>query len=104
MTNKKEGCGSQRRVMRIAHLLAGHTLNGLRLVDIARAVEASSATVLRDLAAMADEGWAERISGMEDRWRLGPRAGQIGVKFHAEMGAARTRLANHEQRYTRDPN
>lgn len=103
MSESKEQRQSARRVLRIQLLLAGHTTQGLRLSEVARALEVSASTALRDLEVMREEGWVERIVGAEERWRLGPRPVQVALAFTRDIDEQRRRVDDIAQRYTRTP-
>lgn len=94
---------AQRRVLRLLLVLCGNELTGLKLSEIAKALGVATPTALRDLRVMADEGFAERIPGMEDRWRLAPKPVQIALAYQRAVSTMRTRLGEAEQRYTREP-
>ena len=92
-----------RKACRYFAALAGHEVNGLRPGQIAQAAEVSPATVARDMPVMADEGFVERVPGMEDRWRLGPKAIQIALAHMHGLDRVMSRVAEVKQRYSRDP-
>lgn len=94
---------SQRRAWRLLRVLAPHTVNGLRLIDVAKALGVSSPTALRDLDAAAEEGIAQRIPHMDNRWTLGPQVVQIAIAFQGDLQRTQDRIAEIEQRYTREP-
>ncbi|MCD7099093.1 helix-turn-helix domain-containing protein [Stenotrophomonas sp. MMGLT7] len=93
-----------RRTLRLLFALQGHTFEGLRLKQLADAVQASPSTVLRDLEVLADEGIAERIPGRDEYWRLSPRLIQLARAHEQEMARVRQRLDETDQRYSRNPN
>ncbi|ASK91071.1 hypothetical protein KWH04_01050 [Xanthomonas campestris pv. trichodesmae] len=93
-----------RRVLRLLFVLQGHTLEGLRLKQVADAIQATPSTALRDLELLADEGIAERIPGRDEYWRLSPRLVQLARAHEQELARVRQRLDETEQRYSRNPN
>jgi DNA-binding IclR family transcriptional regulator len=93
---------SQERGYRVLLTLAGHEVTGLSLSEIAKAVGASAATVLRDLRVLTKVGLAEQLTAT-GRWRLGPKLVQIAIAYHTNIDAARRRLDETVQRYTRIP-
>lgn len=93
-----------RRALAIIFALQGHSFEGLRLKQIAEAVDATTSTVLRDLEVLADEGVAERIPGRDEFWRLSPRLIQLAVAHAEEARRQQQRLDEFNQRYTRNPN
>lgn len=95
---------SARRAIRLLFVLQGHSFDGLRLAQIAEAMQASASTTLRDLQMLQDEGVAERIPGRDECWRLSPRLVQISSAHRMELARLQQRLDEMEQRYTRDPN
>lgn len=104
MTNDKAPMGAaQRRVLQLLLVLAGHEIEGLRLTQVAQALRVPTPMALRDLRVMAEEGWAERIPGHEERWRLGPKPVQIALSHQRGMSELRRKLDEISQRYSRDP-
>ncbi len=92
-----------RKACRYFTALAGQEVNGLRPGQIAQAAEVSAATATRDMQVLADEGFVERVPGMEDRWRLGPKPIQLARAHELGMDRIRDRVRETEQRYSRDP-
>ena len=92
-----------RRALRILFVLQGHTLDGLRLKQIADAIKATPSTALRDLEVLMDEGIVERIPGRDEYWRLSPRLIQLSRAHEQELMRYRQRLDETEQRYSRSP-
>ena len=70
---------SARRALRLQWILQGHAFDGLRLKQIAEALQVASPMALRDLQLLADEGIAERIPGNEECWRLTPKLIQLAA-------------------------
>lgn len=99
-----ERANGARRVIRLQFMLQGHTFDGLRLTQIAQAMQTSASTTLRDLQILEDEGVAERIPGRDEYWRLSPRIVQIATAHRMELARLQQRLDELDQRYTRDPN
>jgi DNA-binding IclR family transcriptional regulator len=95
---------SARRVLRVLFILQGHTFEGLRLKQIADAIQASASTALRTLEILQDEGIAERIPGRDEYWRLSPRIIQLARAHEQELARLRARIDETEQRYSRNPN
>lgn len=92
-----------RRACRYMLALGGHEVEGLRPKQIAEAVCASPSTVTRDLRVLLDEGFVERVPGMEDRWRLGPKLIQIALAHVQGVQRMSARLDEVRQRYSREP-
>ena len=90
-----------RRAWRLLWVLQGHAFDGLRLAQVAKALDCSPTVALRLLETAADEGVAERIAGREDRWRLTPKLTQTAFAHQADVERARARLAEMGQRFTR---
>lgn len=93
-----------RRALSLLFVLQGHTMEGLRLKQIADAIRTTPSTALRDLEVLAEEGIAERIPGRDEYWRLSPRLIQLARAHELEMARYRQRLEETEQRYSRNPN
>jgi len=90
-----------RRAFRLIFALKGHAFDGLRLKQLADAVQQSPGTTLRDLDVLADEGLAERMPGDKDRWRLTPRIIQLALAHQAELATVQARLDETTRRYSR---
>jgi DNA-binding IclR family transcriptional regulator len=73
------------RAIDVVHALEGHNFRGLRLKQIADLVKQSSATTLRDLQTLESAGWAQRIPGNEDCWRLGRRPLRLALAHQSEV-------------------
>ncbi len=102
MTEKKDR-QSARRAIRALWILQGHALDGIRLKQIAEALDTSMPNAYRDMEMLADEGVAERIPGREDCWRLTPRIVQVSRATGEEFARARGKIDEFEQRYSREP-
>ncbi len=92
-----------RRAYRLLWALQGHSFDGLRLAQIARALDGSMTATLRLLETAADEGVVERIPGKDEYWRLTPRLVQVANAHGQEMDKLRRRMDEMDQRYTRQP-
>lgn len=92
---------SARRALRLQWILQGHAFDGLRLKQIAEALQVASPMALRDLQLLADEGIAERIPGNEECWRLTPKLIQLARAHDDELRRVRQRVDDIDQRYTR---
>ena len=92
-----------RRALSLLFVLQGHTMEGLRLKQIADAIRTTPSTALRDLEVLAEEGIAERIPGRDEYWRLSPRLIQLSRAHEQELMRYRQRLDETEQRYSRSP-
>lgn len=91
---------AQQRVLRMLPLLAGHAVFGLAPGEIAAALRTSPSNVTRDLANLREAGLAEPLE--TGRWCLTPRMGQIALRVLKSLDDAKSRVAEMEQRYTRD--
>ncbi|HET8898432.1 MAG TPA: helix-turn-helix domain-containing protein [Rhodanobacteraceae bacterium] len=92
------------RAKAVIEALAGNNFDGLRLAQVAAAVRQSAPTTLRDLQSLEALGWAERIPGKDERWRLAPRLLQLALAHHAELARVSQRVDDFENRYSRLPN
>ncbi|MBL8471375.1 MAG: hypothetical protein JNM98_06205 [Rhodocyclaceae bacterium] len=95
--------GSQQRLCQVIRALAGNEFGGVAPSEIARAVRATPSAITRDLANLAEAGFAEKIE-QTGRWRLGPTVVQIATAFTTHLADAERRLTEINQRYTRIPN
>lgn len=102
MSDDKKNLGNaQLRLLKVIEALSGHEVFGIRLKEVAEAVQASDPTVLRDLNTLAAGGWAKQDEN--SLWRLGPKAIQITGNFHAGAESSKQRVNEIYQRYTRKP-
>lgn len=101
-SNGTEGRGLRRACAYVLRL-AGHEIDGLRPGQLAGVMGVSPATVTRDIKALSDEGFVERVPGLEDRWRLGPKVIQVALAHMQGLDRASARLNEVKQRYSRDP-
>lgn len=92
-----------RRTLRAVLVLAGHEVMGLRPTEIAKAIKESPSTVTRLMAAMEDEGFAERVPNRDEAWRLGPKLVQIARAHTAGLAEMQRQLDEVNQRYSRRP-
>ena len=98
---KKNLGNAQLRLLKVIEALSGHEVFGIRLKEVAEAVENSDPTVLRDLNTLAAAGWASQDES--GRWRLGTKLVQIAVHFSWGVDEAQKKLDETKQRYTRKP-
>lgn len=93
---------AQQRLCRVILLLAGREMDGATPGALAKALDTNPSNMTRDLANLAEAGFAERI-GESDQWRLTPKVVQIAVAFFNHMDSAQSRIDEVRQRYTRHP-
>lgn len=92
------------RAKAVIETLAGNSFDGLRLAQVADLVRQSSPTTLRDLQGLESLGWAERIPGKDERWRLSPRLVQLAIAHQNELARLSQKLDDFTNRYSRSPN
>lgn len=102
MSEPKAEGRALRKACAYFRVLAGHEVEGLRPVQIAQAAGVAAATVTRDFNVLRDEGFVERVPGMEDRWRLGPKPIQIALAHMHGMERLTSRLNETKHRYNRE--
>ena len=90
-----------RRVLRLIELLAGKEFDGVRPGELAKALGVNAATITRDMADLADEGFAERVPGREEAWRLGPKTVQIFRAHCIGLDRIDQRVSEMNNRYSR---
>lgn len=93
---------SQQRLLKVIVLLAGNEFSGLAPSDLAKALSTNPSNITRDLANLKEAGLAEQMTDT-GRWRLGPKVIQIAVAFTEHVSRSSDRLAELQQRYTRQP-
>lgn len=91
------------RAKAVIEALAGHNFDGLRNQQIASLVQQPAHTTLRDLQALESLGWAERIPGKDERWRLSPRLIQLAIAHQNELARLSQKLDDFTNRYSRTP-
>jgi DNA-binding IclR family transcriptional regulator len=89
------------RILRLIQLLARNAGDGLRPGQIATALNLTPAMVTRDMHDLEGEGFAERVPGRPQAWRLGPEAMRAFRNHFVEIDRAQARLAEFHQRATR---
>lgn len=88
---------AQQRLLQLIDLLAGHELQGLANVDVARSMACSAPVALRDLNNLRTAGWAEQTP--QGRWRLAPHVIVISERYAAGVRASVQGLLDTTQRY-----
>lgn len=88
------------RALTLIEALAGNVMEGVRLAPLANRVQQSAPTTLRDLQALESLGYAERIPGRSDCWRLSTRPCRIANAHREEMARWQQRLADIDRNYT----
>lgn len=102
MSEREYSNGAQERGYRVMLALRGNEFMGVAPGEIAKALGISPSNVTRDLAVLAKVGLAEQIQET-GRWRLGPGIVQIALAFSTHLNRTKSRVAEIEQRYTREP-
>lgn len=92
-----------RRGLKLALILAGHEMFGLRVSEIAKAANAPDHMVLRDMQALEEEGFVERTPRDTERWRLGPKLIQIAQAHVAGLAKIDREMKEVAQRCARTP-
>ncbi|MEY2632358.1 MAG: hypothetical protein RIR00_1012 [Pseudomonadota bacterium] len=92
---------SQQRLIDLVLMLAGNEFHGLAPSEISKALKVAPGTTTRDLANLKTKGIAEQIEET-GRWRLGPKLVQISLAYQTNISRAKSRLAEVEQRFTRE--
>lgn len=92
-----------RRALRTLLLLAGKETIGLRLSEVAKALDELPSTAARTLSALETEGFVERMPEADERWRLGPKLVQIAQAHVRGLSEAEQRIREVAQRYSRTP-
>lgn len=100
--SEKQANMALRCVMRLLPALAGSTVSGARLCDLARAIGVSPVNTYRYLKVMEAEGYAQRMAGADERWVLAPKIVQIALAFSSDLNRAKARMSEVEHNYTRD--
>jgi len=92
---------AQQRMLKIIQAMSGNELKGVKQSDFVSAFKVSAGTIVRDLDNLETAGWAERVPGLEDRWRLTPAVIQIAVRHQQHVMNMQSKLDDVKQRYSR---
>lgn len=103
MTTTTALLSSQARLLAVIEALAGNEVVGLRLKEIVEALclPVAQTTILRDLEALQQAGWAQQTT--EGRWTLASRPIQILNHFFGGLKSIQYRAAEVASNYTRTP-
>lgn len=91
------------RVLKTLLALAGNEFRGMKLKEVAVAVDCSASNALRALENLKTAGLADRAPHQDDLWMLGPKVVQIAHHFDQALARAQRELDERKQRYTRNP-
>jgi DNA-binding IclR family transcriptional regulator len=89
------------RVLRLQKVLAGHENTGLTISEIAKKLDTTASQILRDLANLQSEGFAERCPWDDNRWRLGPAMAQISNRVRINLDQAQLQLQQDITNYSK---
>lgn len=92
-----------RRTLHTLTLLFGREVMGLRPSEIAKGIGESPSVVSRLMAVLEDEGYAERVPGREDAWRLGPKLVQGALAHQRGLAEIQRQLDETTHRFSRTP-
>lgn len=87
------------RALKIQKLLAGKSLTGMRLKDIAKALEENDSTTYRTLQDMITEGFVTQFEH-NDHYALSSSCLAIATAHSLEIAQAQDRLNSISQRVT----
>lgn len=91
----------QLRLLNVIEALSGHEVFGLRLTDLAKAVQSGPSTVLRDLWSLEAGGWAQQTE--DGKWRLAAKPIQVLTNFQWGLQNAAQKVGDVQHNYTRVP-
>lgn len=89
---------AQQRLLRVMKAMRGREFDGIRPAEIADKVGTALPNITRDLANLAEAGWAERLPGDEEKWRLGPQFLQIANAHQLALARIRAFVEEQAQR------
>lgn len=89
------------RVLKLIKQLAGHETTGLTLTELADRLDCSASQVLRDLANLKEEGFAEQLPNDDKRWRLGIACAQISNRVRLHLDQAQLQLQQDITHYSK---
>lgn len=89
------------RVLRLLKVLAGHENTGLTISEIANKLDTTSSQILRDLANLQNEGFAERCPWDDNRWRLGAALAQISNRVRLHLDQAQLQMQQDITNYSK---
>jgi DNA-binding IclR family transcriptional regulator len=91
---------SQQRIIKLMLIMFGDVVNGYLPSELAKALNATPATLTRDLNNLETAGIA-RPDEQTGRWRLTPRLPQQAIKVFNAIEAADLRVQEARNRFTR---
>lgn len=90
----------QQRILRLITLLSGNEFHGLAPGAIAQHQACSASVVTRDLANLAQAGFAERVPET-GHYRLSPQIVQISLRMGVALARAEARMSEVRARFSR---
>lgn len=93
---------SATKVLQIIPMLSGKEFDGVRQSEIARALGVTDASVGNYMLTLSEQGFAERVPGREEAWRLGPKLIQISTNFQLALARYDQRGEEVKNRFTRE--
>lgn len=91
---------AQLRLLLVIETLSGNEVFGMRLTDIALAINCAAPKVLRDLKALEAGGWAQQMD--DSKWRLAAKPIQVLTNFQWGLQSAGIKLSDVQKNYTGD--
>lgn len=91
---------AQQRILKVLDLMFGHEINGLAPGEIAKSITANPSAITRDLANLVEAGMVEEIM-QTGRYRITPRLASRVLATLNTFDAAKTKLNDLHQRYTK---
>ncbi|MDR1063033.1 MAG: IclR family transcriptional regulator [Azoarcus sp.] len=88
---------AQQRILRLVLVLFGDVINGLASGALAKEIGCPASAITRDLANLAEAGWAEKLES--GAWRLTPRLPQQATKVFSTLHLTEQRLIEAKRRY-----
>ena len=90
------------RNLKCLSVLAGHEFNGLAPKAITERIGCTKSETTSVLRNLEYAGIAERVPGMPDRWRLGPKLIQYALAHLSQVDQTKKRYDEMVQRYSRE--
>lgn len=90
---------AQQRILALLALMAGKEAEGCAPGELAKSLDVNPAVMTSDLRNLLEAGYAEQMD--TGRWRLTPRITRIAFSVLDSLKAAKARLSEVEQRFTR---
>lgn len=96
-SDKRYSCEAQQRILALIDRLTGYEVFGISTKDLAQRMDASQATIYRDMVNLQLSGWAEQLD--DGRWRLCVNAARKLRRINDGINAALAKVNEARRDY-----